>query len=262
MPRMFAFESHTRPASVTSRRTASFNSLSAPTSPLTQRKQTALSSTGASSSSDGSRSIRSASSLAWARFSAIEARKAASVVLEGEPQLERAEPAGELDRLVEEREALDGVVARRLHVFGAVGEREPSDLGVAVEEDAAVERLVEPFVRVERDRVGLRHARELLRLRKCGRSAVGAVDVEPQTVPPRDVCELGERIDRAAHDRPGRTDHGNALTSCVSIVRDRSLQRRHFDPHLIVDLDQAQICAPEPEEPTAFGIDMCTSSEA
>src|SRR6266511_2597609 len=60
-PRMLAFESQTRPRWFTFRRICSLRSLSTSVSPSDQRKQTALSSTGASSSSDGSASIHSAS---------------------------------------------------------------------------------------------------------------------------------------------------------------------------------------------------------
>src|SRR5919197_1797624 len=99
-----------------------------------------------------------------------------AVVAQGQPELQRSEPAGELDGLVEEREPLDRVVARRLHVLRAVGEGALRGVGVSIEEDAAVEWLVEPLVRVQRDRVGLRHAGELLRRYQRSRSAVSPVD--------------------------------------------------------------------------------------
>jgi hypothetical protein len=85
-PRMLAFDSHTRPRRFTRRRISSLRSFNASVPAPVQRKQAALSSIGASSSSDGSASIRSASKAACLRFSPIAARNAPSPWYRSESQ--------------------------------------------------------------------------------------------------------------------------------------------------------------------------------
>src|SRR6266511_1396973 len=57
--------------------------------------------------------------------------------------------------LLEEREPFDGVFAEASSVVAAVGERLTCNLGVAIQQDAAIEGLIQPLVGIERDRVRL-----------------------------------------------------------------------------------------------------------
>ena len=71
--------------------------------------------------------------------------------------------------------------------------------------------------------------------------------MEPEIVPPRDVRQVSKRIDRAGHDRAGRTDQRDSGQTSFAVTRDRSLQCRNVDPHVIVDRDQAQVRASNTE---------------
>ena len=70
---------------------------------------------------------------------------------------------------------------------------------VADQQRAALERLVEPLVRIERHRVGQLDARQrgAPALGDGGEPAVGAVDVEPDAAVAADAGQRGERVDRA-----------------------------------------------------------------
>src|SRR5207248_5971726 len=111
----------------------------------------------------------------------------------------------------------------------------------------AVEWLIEPLVRVERDRVGARHPGELRGLCESRGGAVGAVDVEPKVVRTSDVCECGQRINRAAHDGPGGTDQRDSAPPGPAIARDRALERIEIDAHVFVDGNEAQVRASKAE---------------
>ena len=96
--------------------------------------------------------------------------RAEPVIAEREPELQRTEAPRELERLLEDREAFDGVVAQRPCVVGGERERLPRQRGVAVEQQADVDGLVEPLVRVQRNRVRPAEAGESVR----STSAAGA----------------------------------------------------------------------------------------
>ena len=123
------------------------------------------------------------------------AKRGCAVGAEGEPQLERPERPGVLERDVDRvrlvplvREVVLLVRERRREV-GA-----PSD-----EHDAARLRQVEPLVRVDGRRVGTIEAgEERGRLgHRRRRQAVRAVDVQPDAALGADVGESVERVDSA-----------------------------------------------------------------
>ena len=66
-------------------------------------------------------------------------------------------------------------------------------------------------------------------------------------MPPRDVRQVSKRIDRAGHDRAGRADERDSAQTSFAVTRDRGLQCRNVDPHVLVDRDQAQVRASNTE---------------
>ena len=79
---------------------------------------------------------------------------------------------------------------------------------VADEQRADLDRLVQPLVRVERDRVRELDPGERLAaaLGEAGERAVGAVDVQPHALLAADLRQLGERVHRAGSRRAGVGD--------------------------------------------------------
>jgi len=78
-------------------------------------------------------------------------------------------------------------------------ERAAQSVSLAHEEAAALERLIEPLVRVERDRVRELEASNLLTsaVREDGEATVRAVHVQPDAVGATDLGQLGKGIDGA-----------------------------------------------------------------
>ena len=105
-----------------------------------------------------------------------------AVGAEREPELERPERAGVLERDVDH---VAGALVRDVRLL--VGERLDQVVAVADEEHAARLRQVEPLVRVERDRVGAVEAGEEMagRRRRGSGQPVGAVHVQPDAQPRR-----------------------------------------------------------------------------
>ena len=91
---------------------------------------------------------------------------------------------------------------------------------VADQHAAAFHRLVQPFMRIERHRVGaIQAGQHRLSLGgQRGEAAVGRVDVQPQPFGGADIGELGEGIDGAGVGRSGAgaQGEGDAARAAVS----------------------------------------------
>src|SRR4030095_4596786 len=103
-----------------------------------------------------------------------------------QPKLQGTKPSGEFHGLFEKREAFDGVSRELFGVVSGIGEGATSNVDIAMQKAAAVQRLVKPFVRVQRERIRFRKSYELFRRRQKSQGSVGAVDVEPGIVRLRD----------------------------------------------------------------------------
>jgi hypothetical protein len=102
------------------------------------------------SSSDGWASISPASSCARREVGLDRlAEPAQAVVAHREPHLQCPEPPRKLHRFFEEREPFDGILGHGLRVIAGVGEGLGGDPPVAIQQRAAVDGLVQPFVQVE-----------------------------------------------------------------------------------------------------------------
>ena len=80
---------------------------------------------------------------------------------------------------------------------------------VTVQQAATVQRLIKPFMRIERKRVGEIEASEFFGCGDRGQSTVGAIDMHPQSVTAGDCRNFRERVDRARVDGAGGRDHGD-----------------------------------------------------
>ena len=165
------------------------------------------------SSSSGVARTCSSATLARSRQRSIAARNASTPKkLERQPDLERARAARELEPAVGE---VDLVVLHHgvLEVVGRDLERAAQQAPVADQQAAAPERLVEPLVRVERDRVGQLDAAQRLAAALGDRRepAVGGVDVEPHAALAADGGQLGQRVDRAGVRGAGAADDEQRL---------------------------------------------------
>src|SRR5579864_930747 len=120
-----------------------------------------------------------------------------SVIPQRQPQFKRAEAPRQLNRFFEERERFDRIGTERARVVSGVRESHTRGIRRAVEQASAIERLIEPLMRIERNRVSQFDAIELVALCYGCQSSIGSVDVKPQSVPLRDPGNFSQRINRA-----------------------------------------------------------------
>ena len=132
---------------------------------------------------------------------------------------------------------------KHLDVVAAVREGVAGRLRVAIQQTAAIDRLIQPFVRVERQGIGQRQSMELLGRSQGGQPSVGAIDVQPQTLAPGEVGDLRQGIDRAGDDAAGAGHDGDRRVSSFAVGGNSGLERIRPHPECVVDRDQAQIVA-------------------
>src|SRR5689334_6972774 len=106
--------------------------------------------------------------------------------------------------------------------------------GIADQCTARLERRVQPFMGVERNRIGtLDPGNTMCILGSDGNErADTAVDVKPEVLLSRQFCESLQIIYRPSVYRPGCTYHASGLKTCWSILGNRHAQRGHIDPHV------------------------------
>ena len=170
-------------------------------------------------------------------------------MLPAHPELQRAEPARALDRVLVPIERL---VLRtvRCVVLGRPMERVEEVLAATHDERADVVGLEEPLVRIDRDRVGELEAGHALRVarRQPRGAAVGGVHVEPQPSASRESRERRDVVDRAGVRRPGDGADRERRQPRRAVRRDRGGDRLGPQPEPVVGGDHAQRVLREPED--------------
>src|SRR5262245_7508172 len=93
---------------------------------------------------------------------------------------------------------------------------------VAYEHATGLERRVQPLMRIDRDRIGLRERAQVRRSagNPRGQRTVCPIHVEPQVVLAADRLNLGKRVDRASTDRAGRAHHEEGMSAVLPIELD------------------------------------------
>src|SRR4051794_1972629 len=102
------------------------------------------------------------------------------VITDGEPELERAEAAREIDGKIEERESFDRVCAHGFCIVPSIGKSAPRSCLVAKQKTAAIEWLIEPFVCIERERIGEIESAEFFWSGQGRERSIGSVDMQPE----------------------------------------------------------------------------------
>ena len=134
------------------------------------------------------------------------AKRREAVVAQRHPQLHGAESSRQLQRFFEKRIPLHRVCARGTSIVATMGERLSRPFGRPIEQTAAVERLIQPFVRVERNRVRKFQTIEFDPIGHCRQSAIGAVNVKPCIVALGDLRNLSKWINRTGVHRTRGSD--------------------------------------------------------
>ena len=82
---------------------------------------------------------------------------------------------------------------------------------VLIEEHPTIHRLIEPFVKVDRERIGLSQPAKLLGHYECRRHPVRAIHVQPQSMFAAEYRDFLQRVDGARIDSSGGSDNRNQL---------------------------------------------------
>ena len=190
----------------------------------TNRKQTALSGTGAISSSSGDwlRRARARCEASARSFSICSTKGVEAVIAQRKPELQGAEAARKFERLVEKREALDGIFEQRLGIVAGEGEgpagrwrgRDRAGIrnraaGRATCADREKSSRREPGRRKE---PGERWRRVLQKRRRCGTMRRRTFAM---------AASSRERVDAAGGDGAGGTDDGDGSVPGATVVVDR-----------------------------------------
>lgn len=181
------------------------------------------------------------------------AKGATAMILQGHPELQGTKPAGKLDRFIEKGEGFDRIVIEHTDIVGLLGEGPARRIPVPVEQASAIGGLIEPFMSVDRYRVGERQPLECLGFRESRQAPIGAVDVQPKAFFIRDGGNLLDRIDRPANDgsrRGNDRDRPSARCSVASYGATQGVrpQAKHF-----VRFDRPEILPAESQQGHGLG---------
>src|SRR3954469_10756557 len=115
------------------------------------------------------------------------------------------ESAARAPAIIKEREALDRILVQRVRVRAGMRESSARGPAVAVQQAAAIYRLVKPLVRIKRERVGFCKAVKFLRRGDGGQSAISAINVEPRVVSASDTGDFSKGVNRSSVHGAGRS---------------------------------------------------------
>ena len=220
-----------------------------------RRKQTTPSWAGESSSSSGVSRTRRSASTARSSARSIAARNASSPNVWIESQTFSARQP-RVSCSPRSEKLTSPLVRRRVaQVVGRDLERAPQQVPLAHQQRAALDRLVEPLVRIERDRVGRLDPaqRRTSALGQRREAAVGGVDVQPHAVLAADLGELAQRIDRAGVGRARGDAREQRRAAGRDVGLDRARERRRRQPQVLPAGQDAQLVGPEAEQPRRAG---------
>src|SRR5689334_2545071 len=148
-----------------------------------------------------------------------------TVISHGQPDLQPAKPSRELQGFFEKGESLDRIFVQRPGVIATVRERLPCETRFAVEQAPAIVGLVQPLVRVQRNRISQAQAEEARRDGDCSERTVSAVYVEPQVVLAGNLGDLHKWVNRPGIHGSRRGNGGDRLSSLTYIEFNGVLQR-------------------------------------
>ena len=230
----------------------------------TARKQTMPSDGGAISSSVSLASIRRARAAARSSVRSIAARNASTPKYRSEIQSLSARPMRVSCRPWSEKlTSLVGRRARPAGSRGAISNARRSAWPVAHEHAAALERLVEPLVRVERDRVGELDApaARAAALGQRREAAVGPVDVQPDAVLAAELGELGSGSTAPVFVAPAARRDEQRRRPARDVGLDRRGERAGREPERVVDRQHAHLAGRKPSTRAARASEECAWSE-
>ncbi len=126
---------------------------------------------------------------------------------------------------------------------------------VAIQHATAIDWQVEPFVRIERDRIGFGQSIEQAprRIRQGRESAVTGIDVHPEIESPRHLAYFRERVERAGRHRARIGHHAKRQMPRLEVFRYFCDQIVDADLEALVHPDRAHVITSETQQRRGFG---------
>jgi len=178
-----------------------------------------------------------------------------TVIAQGQPDLQGTKPPRQLGRFLEERKTLvrlahgySGLRFENPGIFSGMRKGGACARGFLEKAHSAINRLIQPLVEIQRERVRRAQTPEFLRSDEGCRRTVGPVDVQPDSLRATQGGDSFQWVDRSRTDGPGRSNDRERCSTCRPICRNRALQRAHFHPKVLVNRDQAKVAAAQSEE--------------
>ena len=175
--------------------------------------------------------------------------------LHGHPDLERPEPAGQLQATVGEVDLAVAVGVVVVEVVGVNGERALQPGAVADQDTAALHRLEQPLVRVQGHRVrALDPGQQLPSLRSQRReAAVRRVHVQPQSFRGAHVSQVRQRIDGPGVSGPAAGAQGERDPARLTVGAHGGSHRPRLQPPAVVGGQHPDLVRPQPHRPGGPG---------
>src|SRR5215472_11036685 len=129
------------------------------------------------------------------------------MIAQGEPHLKRTESSRQFDRFFEVGVAFDGIFIEWANIIAAVGKCRSGSLRITMQQASTVEGLVEPFVRIEGERVCSGKSPKFSWYCNCGQRTIRAVYVKPRSVLGRDLRNLSQWVECACVHGPRRRNY-------------------------------------------------------
>src|SRR5205823_9646621 len=106
-------------------------------------------------------------------------------------------------------------------VFTRVRKRGTRSSGILEQQQAAINRLIQPLVQVHGEGVSLTQTAEFLRDGEGGRHAVGSIDMEPYSLIAADLRYRPYGVDGAHAHRASGCDNRNRRSAGGAVLSDR-----------------------------------------
>ncbi len=166
-----------------------------------------------------------------------------------EPELQHVDPSGALERAVA-RVVLGVQLVRLEQVVGAVGETRRQQLGLAHQQRRALLRHPHHLVEVPHERIGSVDPGQTMPFgrREQRRPAVATVDMQPESVPLRDVGQCVEIVESRGDGGPRGPDHRERHVAGIDRGRDRGVERIREDGAAVVGGDLDHGVGPDAEQ--------------
>src|SRR5437763_3464031 len=174
------------------------------------------------------------------------------------PNFERAKTPGKLRPVIPKGKNFVRFLSDDAGIFRFVGEGGASCLRIAIQDAAAIDWKVKPFVGIERERIRVRDRGEQRPRRWSQRreSAVSTVNVQPKIKAPRDFADLRERIESASRHCSGVSDYADRQISRCTIIFNSDDELIEINFVTPIDANQAHVVASNAEQCRGFGYGM------